>query len=514
MGFGVIFVWAILSFWQTAYADFTSRFPAVLPSIQTQIFADTHVEKLRRDISTIASSCIPQLESKFGRTWARTVAADGSTNLAGFEGLSLVLTKGTASCGGHACTGGYGNKVAIEFNIQSSISGYRNLTPMVCHELVHAYFRRFLTRLQYAALPRWAREGSAVYLANQIGERISIALVRDFDNPTRSIDGLSGTHDFDDYLEDGLAFAWMDSQKTDGAVVVLNRVLQGRSIAEAIQDELNISEDRFYTLAHDYAVAQVTGEDLKRPENLRQAMRIMKAPDTRDYALAKSLFLQVLADRGIVIHPDGSLNGAAIDSTAALALFELASRIWSGSEWKPEGLAQAVLERVAPEQYASLIANLHYARAGALLRVGRHNEALLEYSRVYLLHLESPNLRLGSAMGIARSYFELAEYAEAARWLNPQKDDKTYVGEEIRYKLGYSFYKTCLEYEGLTMLKDLARREHTTFYVKEARAFLQRVDAGQEKNENCARTGELSWSPDNEASGDQSDFVAEPLPHL
>jgi len=102
----------------------------------------------------------------------------------------------------------------------------------VCHELKHAAFRGLMGQA-YIELPKWVREGLAVYGARQLEDRIAALLSNEFfagGNPRRLIDGIEDAdHDVTDYIEDAMAFAWLEARKKGAVHAFCKRLCAGES---------------------------------------------------------------------------------------------------------------------------------------------------------------------------------------------------------------------------------------------------------------------------------------------
>ena len=99
----------------------------------------------------------------------------------------------------------------------------------LCHELKHALFRHRMGQA-YLDLPRWVKEGLAVWSAGQLEERAGLILGNEVfggREPRAVLDGLADTDQgYTDYLEDGLAFRWLEERRP-GAVRRFCRHLVG-----------------------------------------------------------------------------------------------------------------------------------------------------------------------------------------------------------------------------------------------------------------------------------------------
>jgi hypothetical protein len=80
-------------------------------------------------------------------------------------------------------------------------------------------------------LPKWVREGLAVYGAKQTEDRIAALLSNEAvgsKDPRRILDGIDdANHDVTDYIEDAMAFAWLEARKAGNVHAYCKRVLAG-----------------------------------------------------------------------------------------------------------------------------------------------------------------------------------------------------------------------------------------------------------------------------------------------
>ena len=86
----------------------------------------------------------------------------------------------------------------------------------VIHECKHAAFRGVMGE-PYQDVPKWVREGLAVYAAGQLADRLPLIVgnrVFSGRKPIEVLDGIDDVdHNTDDYLEDAMAFEWLESLK-------------------------------------------------------------------------------------------------------------------------------------------------------------------------------------------------------------------------------------------------------------------------------------------------------------
>ncbi|MCC6464021.1 MAG: hypothetical protein IT463_01630 [Planctomycetes bacterium] len=102
----------------------------------------------------------------------------------------------------------------------------------VAHELKHAAFRTLMGQA-YLNLPEWVREGLAVYGAGQLEDRICHVVGNQVfgGQPSLAVlDGLEDAdHDSTDYIEDALAFAWLEGRKAGAVKEYCRRLLAGEA---------------------------------------------------------------------------------------------------------------------------------------------------------------------------------------------------------------------------------------------------------------------------------------------
>ncbi len=118
------------------------------------------------------------------------------------------------------------------FYTEYIVTSEADFRSRVIHELKHAAFRDIMGQ-QYLNLPKWVREGLAVYGAEQLNDRASAILSnRIFGgrDARAVIDGLDDAdHSTEDYLEDACAFLWLESRGKGNVHTFCRRLLQGQA---------------------------------------------------------------------------------------------------------------------------------------------------------------------------------------------------------------------------------------------------------------------------------------------
>ena len=100
----------------------------------------------------------------------------------------------------------------------------------IVHELKHAAFRDVMGQA-YLDLPKWVREGLAVYGAEQLEDRLAAIVGGETfsgRDPRKLLDGIDDAdHDTNDYLEDAAAFLWLEGRKKGAVHAFCQRLLKG-----------------------------------------------------------------------------------------------------------------------------------------------------------------------------------------------------------------------------------------------------------------------------------------------
>ncbi|MBL9086095.1 MAG: tetratricopeptide repeat protein [Planctomycetia bacterium] len=121
-----------------------------------------------------------------------------------------------------------------------------DLADTLTHELLHVWHRHVLGE-PYYDVPKWAREGLAVWAAGQGPGRLGLMAVVFGSDPkvtdpvARIVNGLGGSHSVTDYAEDYLAFAWVEERKgLAGAQALARRLLATSDVAAAFSEAVGL----------------------------------------------------------------------------------------------------------------------------------------------------------------------------------------------------------------------------------------------------------------------------------
>jgi hypothetical protein len=180
----------------------------------------------------------------------------------------------------HAETRLVGGKPVVVLKAEFLLLGMIDVSRTLVHEYFHCLHRTRIGETRYAKVPAWAREGAALYVAEQTegrAEMLVSVVVRDplvTEPLERLLDGLAGPHDLYDYFEDAAAFAALGPER-------------GLALARALLDEADVAR----------AVRTTTGKDVAALERgahayartvLASLLRRGPLPADRAYAVAAS----------------------------------------------------------------------------------------------------------------------------------------------------------------------------------------------------------------------------------
>lgn len=428
------------------------------------------VNLINTKLPSLVDHCMGKLNERLEKNWARS--AQGK-----YPGLEVKAVTQATSCGedASACTSALGrDNITIELRAQHFTSGMLDLPTVVCHEATHAYFQRFSAGASYRALPKWAREGIAVYLSGELSSKMTVGVLRYLRHPLRQIDGLENLkHSFADYLEDALAFEFLDQDPMKLTQVLL-QILSGTSVFQAIENVTGDSHDVFLQKTLENAQARVVKFSGEIDPSLVKA----------DLAARKGILttdLQEQLER--IITQSNHAPGSAFQGFQEAYAARLLGAAYSFQQPlfnQAISLLQSVLAS-AGDLYAKYTTPVRYDLAGALLRAGHAQEALSEYTRIYLEGVESALLRDGATMGLARSYFELTQYSPALAWLEKQRISNTYIDDEVTYLKAVSRFHLC-DKSGLDDLQILINKTGVSVVYQEmAKSFLEKVSTGTVK---------------------------------
>lgn len=120
----------------------------------------------------------------------------------------------------------------ITFYTEHVVVHEEDFKSRVIHELKHAAFRGVMGQ-GYLNLPKWVREGLAVYGARQTEDRAYALMSNEAfagQEPRRVLDGIDDPdHDVSDYIEDAMAFVWLEARKKGAVHTFCKRLCAGEA---------------------------------------------------------------------------------------------------------------------------------------------------------------------------------------------------------------------------------------------------------------------------------------------
>jgi len=132
----------------------------------------------------------------------------------------------------------------------------------IIHEMKHAAFRELMGQ-DYHELPEWIREGLAQWVAGQLAGRLATKLNNEVfsgKNPLALLDGVADPiHDLGDYLEDVLAFEWLENQKKGNVKVFCQGLVKGKPWRELLAATSGLDADEALRQMDRHCRNRVTG---------------------------------------------------------------------------------------------------------------------------------------------------------------------------------------------------------------------------------------------------------------
>jgi|GEM_PF-5007759 len=386
------------------------------------------VEQLENDIRNLVPTCATMLSQKLLTEWPRK--RNGWPKRLKID---FVQNAEELQLEGHAETSG-DFFVRMTFNAAPFINGTADLKMTVCHETAHAFYRYKLSMGEYSRIPRWLREGSAVYLANQVLEKERKALFNFWLKNENPLNGLDGKHSFKDYYEDSLALVFL-KERFNADLNFLQDLIEGKSWEESITKLTGLSASDFIKEAKLFADQYLA----QQTDHLSAELKLLISDyKSRNYVastrLAKEILNVNLSDK----EKQNSLDAGLAISVLINSYQKVETGIYE----------KAIL--IPAYFYGNDKAQLRYKMAGAYLENNQAERALKFYSLVFSDHAEVPILAQSATAGILRSYVALAQWENVLDWSEREKGLHPSNLVEYRYYRG-------LAYQGLGKV-DKARK--------------------------------------------------------
>jgi|GEM_PF-3038490 len=172
-----------------------------------------------------------------------------------------------------------------------------DLADTLTHELLHVWHRHALGE-PYYDVPKWAREGLAVWAAGQGPGRLDLLYNLFATNPrtddpaAKIVNGLGGKHSVADYGEDYLAFAWVEAgQGLVGVQALGRRLLASPDVAGAFAAAAGMPFPDVEAAVRGHATAVVT-KALAGREAYLAPRRVLDAGPAADAVAAFDAYLK------------------------------------------------------------------------------------------------------------------------------------------------------------------------------------------------------------------------------
>jgi hypothetical protein len=129
--------------------------------------------------------------------------------------------------------------VVMSFYSEYVVSQPESYRQTISHEIKHAGFKGILGQF-YEDLPKWIREGLAVWGSNDVDTRLQLVLSNKIaagKDPMTVLDGIDdGDRNEADYMEDALAFEWLESKKPGNVKAFCRDLAKGKPYREIWAD--------------------------------------------------------------------------------------------------------------------------------------------------------------------------------------------------------------------------------------------------------------------------------------
>lgn len=233
--------------------------------------------------------------------------------------------------------GGPDAPIVIRIHAEFVKSGQYDLAQELAHEMVHAVMRERMSADAYSRIPKWLREGLALWAAGQGPTRVAWIL-----SSREALDGLqrfgpgsdSETHEFDRYASDFFAIETLAEKEGPEAVVELVRALiQGEEAQNAIESACGLDFNEFRNsgfgalqsaAAFDPPDGWPEYGEISRHDRNRRYLDVIATADEferkhrRSLVLGDVLYFKGKAQRLTVAHEDAAKTLARLTAPGAL----------------------------------------------------------------------------------------------------------------------------------------------------------------------------------------------------
>jgi len=154
----------------------------------------------------------------------------------------------------------------VYFYTDAVVTNPQSYAVTAVHELKHAGFIGYMGAA-YHDLPKWVREGLALWGTDDVDSRLSLVLsnlIAGGKDPLSALDGIEDPdHNYRDYLEDALAFEYLESRQSGNVAVFCKRLIRGEDYREIWSDLTGMAYEEAMDEANAYCqrrVAAALGE--------------------------------------------------------------------------------------------------------------------------------------------------------------------------------------------------------------------------------------------------------------
>lgn len=318
----------------------------------------------------------------------------------------------------------------ISVYVEPILLGMVDLEQVLTHELTHAVFRDQLG-WRYRRLPEWLREGFAVWTAEQLQEKAEITLAGQLfaGEPLEAlVNGLeTQPHTLNDYLEDGLFIAYLESAYGTAAVKqAAHLIMKGRRPSVVFE--------------------RLTGRTW---ENVKASA----------YAFAKADVATRLTEGGYDAYEEALVFGASTDCGALV-----------------KQLRQFM--RTFPRSF--LLPNTLYFRGQCFAFLNEHRRAMDAFEAIVEDHPHYGYLLDDALYGLGASAVEAGAYEQALAALEPLIKHAVFAQTELiadaQYHLSIAFFYLHRLREARSILREA--RDGGGRYTQQSQELLSRLNQG------------------------------------
>jgi tetratricopeptide (TPR) repeat protein len=322
-----------------------------------------------------------------------------------------------------------GDVTLVTISSEQLMLGVMDIDASLVHEFTHGAMRQQMGLRNYQALPKWIREGIAVWGAGQLQERarnvIAAAYLEERDpvSVVHQLDNMRNSSD--DYLVDAILFEYIEQAHGIQAVrSLIARIVAGDDYLETIEDATGLNWNELQRVLYEYAHGYF--EDIINKSGLGEIQRAQRLYDWGKASLAIDELEDMIATKD-----DPLLKPNA---------WYLIGR-WSQElgHFEPAATAFNNVLEVYPD-YIGLQDDSRFRLANCYVSMGEYEKALVELERFFKVHTQAPaELQADARYLFGRVQFAMTNYLVAAQALRFAAQNSSNFVQD-------SFYYLCLAY--------------------------------------------------------------------